>query len=529
MNNDINLKIKKAFSDATPDIFDSIRSKCNEQKGSAVIMTTNKRRNFKKFVSIAAALVLVIAGLGVFGVYRNNNAVKSIVSLDVNPSIEIDLNKNEKVLGVIALNEEAEKIIGTMDFKNSDLTVTINALVGSMLRNGYLSDIQNSILVTVDGDDHTKNEEIQKKLTDEINAILGGSNLEGAVLTQENAHADEVSALAQKHGISEGKAQLANELSKELTGHTADELAELTINELNILAEKTDKVNSTGTASKKAYIGDEKALEAALNKANVKKANAKYIEIELDSDDGLMVYEIEFKASPYEYDVDVNAVNGEIVKYQRERLDGDDLYDDDVNFNTNNNSANNNANANSNVSAPVGTTANAITYIAESKVKTIALEKAGVKESELVRYNCEFDYDDGVASYDVKFKTSAYEYDLEINAVSGKVYEYDKERIDYDDDDDDYRAPATTKPATTKPAATKAPAADTLIGKDKAKSIALNHAGVKAADIRDYSCELDSDDGRKVYEIDFDCGGYEYSYEINAVTGKIIDSEKDAE
>ncbi len=507
MTDDMNKKIKKAFSDITPDIFDSIRAKCNEQKGSAVIMTTNKRNNLKKFVSIAAAIVLVVAGLGVFGVYEYNSAVKAVVSLDVNPSVEIKLNAKEKVVEVVPLNKEAEIIIGTMDFKNSDLTVTVNALVGSMLRNGYLTDITNSILVTVDGKDHAKNAELQNKIDTAINEVLGGKNLEGAVLIQENEANDEILALAEKYGISEGKAQLALKLSKELKNHTADELAELSINELNILAEKAENVKSNGTASKKAYIGEEKALEIALNKANVKKADAKIIKTELDSDDGIMVYEIEFTVPPYEYDVDIHAENGKVLKFEKEADDykpAPEVTEKPVE-NT----------------APVGTTASAVTYLSTAKIKTIALEKAGVKESEITNYYAEFDFDDGVASYEVSFKTEKYEFDVDVHAVTGKVLDFDKELVDYDDDDD-------YKPVNPEPT-TNAPVNETLIGKDKAKNIALKHAGVPANEVRGYSCEYDIDDGLKVYDIEFEHKGFEYSYEINAVTGKIIDSEKEAD
>ncbi len=509
MTDDMNKKIKKAFSDITPDIFDSIRSKCNEQKGSAVIMTTNKKTNFKKFVSIAAAIVLVVAGLGLFGVYEYTTAVKAVVALDVNPSVEIKLNAKEKVVDVVPLNNDAEKIIGTMDFKNSDLTVTVNALVGSMLRNGYLTDITNSILVTVDGKDPSKNAELQNKIDAAINEVLGGKNLDGAVLIQENEANDEILALAEKYGISEGKAQLALKLSKELKNHTADDLAELSINELNILAEKAENVKSNGTASKKAYIGEEKALEIALSKANVIKADAKIIKIELDSDDGIMVYEIEFNVPPYEYDIDIHAENGEVLRFEKE---ADDDYRPTPEApekpveNT----------------ASVGTTASAVTYLSTAKIKAIALEKADVKENEISNYYAEFDMDDGVASYEVSFKTEKYEYDVEINAVTGAVLDFDKELLD---DDEDYKP--VTNPTNPEPT-TNAPVNETLIGKDKAKNIALKHAGVPANEIRGYSCEYDVDDGLKVYDIEFEHKGYEYSYEINAVTGKIIDSEKEA-
>lgn len=611
MTDDINKKIKKAFSDITPDIFDSIRAQCNEQKGSAVIMTTNKKNNFKKILSIAAVIALILGSFGVFGVYQSNNAVKSVISLDVNPSIEIKLNKNEKVLDVVALNEDAQKIIGAMDFKNNDLTVTINALVGSMLRNGYLTDVQNSILVTVDGNDHEKNAELQKKIDTVINDVFVGSNIEGAVLSQENEKNDEITVLAEKHNISEGKAQLAYKLSEELTNHNADELAELSINELNILAEKTENVHSHGTASKKAYIGEEKALEAAFKKANVKADDAKNIEIELDSDHGTMVYEIEFWVPPYEYDVEVNAVNGEILVFDKET---EKIADSIPEKNENTEKEDTGANKPVQNTAPVGTTKNAVTYltsakikaiavkkagvseneitnyraefdkddgiaiyevsfeaanyeydvdinavtgtvldfdkepverkpviikpaqpatttvtsentvqyIAKAKAKTIALNKAGVKEAELVKYNCEFDKDDGVAIYEISFETTDYEYDVEINAVTGAIIDFDKEV-------ENNKPVEITKPATTKPATTRPAASDTIISKEKAKEIALNHAGVPLNEIRGYSCEYDTDDGVKVYEIEFKHKGYEYSYEIDAVTGRIIDSEKEVD
>ncbi|MBR6509271.1 MAG: PepSY domain-containing protein [Clostridia bacterium] len=68
---------------------------------------------------------------------------------------------------------------------------------------------------------------------------------------------------------------------------------------------------------------------------------------------------------------------------------------------------------------------------------------------------------------------------------------------------------------------------DTAIDKQRAKDIALNHAGIKAENISGYRVELDRDNGVTSYEIEFDSDGYEYSYDINAKTGEIIKSEKD--
>ena len=66
-----------------------------------------------------------------------------------------------------------------------------------------------------------------------------------------------------------------------------------------------------------------------------------------------------------------------------------------------------------------------------------------------------------------------------------------------------------------------------LIGMEKAKSIALNHAGISAGDARKMECEYEADDGVKEYEVDFHAGKYEYSYSIHAETGKILSWEKE--
>ena len=69
------------------------------------------------------------------------------------------------------------------------------------------------------------------------------------------------------------------------------------------------------------------------------------------------------------------------------------------------------------------------------------------------------------------------------------------------------------------------PAASGDIGHAKAKSIALNHAGVSESKAYDMEIELDDEDGTLVYEVEFKFGGMEYSYEINAATGAILKHE----
>ena len=65
------------------------------------------------------------------------------------------------------------------------------------------------------------------------------------------------------------------------------------------------------------------------------------------------------------------------------------------------------------------------------------------------------------------------------------------------------------------------------ISRDEAKSIALKHAGLDEKNITGFDIDLDRDNGKMEYEIEFHSGGMEYDYDINALTGEIINSHKE--
>ena len=70
-------------------------------------------------------------------------------------------------------------------------------------------------------------------------------------------------------------------------------------------------------------------------------------------------------------------------------------------------------------------------------------------------------------------------------------------------------------------------AGETFIGESKAVSVALSNAHVDESLAKNLVCKLDVENGVKVYEVEFYFNGYEYEYDINAVTGKIIKAEKE--
>lgn len=74
-------------------------------------------------------------------------------------------------------------------------------------------------------------------------------------------------------------------------------------------------------------------------------------------------------------------------------------------------------------------------------------------------------------------------------------------------------------PNGTTVAATKSSAAQ--ISRERAIEIALKDAGFAKADVRDLEAELDREKGVLYWEVEFEVGGRDYSYDIEANSGKI--------
>ena len=229
--------------------------------------------------------------------------------------------------------------------------------------------------------------------------------------------------------------------------------------------------DNTGSTSTGDYIGEEKAKTIALDHAGVSASNATFIRVQLGRDDGRMEYEVEFWSGNTEYDYDIDALTGEIRSYDR-----------DVEGYT--------------IPTQSGTD------IGEAKAKSIALNHAGIKEADTAFLQVQRDYDDGRLVYDVEFYAGSKEYDYEIDAYTGEIrsYDYDAERY----------TPTQS---------------DNYIGEARAQEIVRQRAGISGGTFRQF--KLDFDDGRAIYEGELRNGWTEYDFEVDALTGNILDWDVD--
>lgn len=449
---EIEKRLYSAISNSVPDIEANILAKCQNKEG--IERMVEKKKNVKKtkkieknknvFIPRLAMSfgVIAVCALGLLGVNRYNKFYKtdSIVNFDVNPSVELKINSEEKIIEALAHNEDGKKVLDGMDLNKVDVDVAVNALIGSMLKNGYISTLENSILVSVKNDDLEKAKKLEKEISDDINALLTASAIEGSILSQSYDNNNEAKKLANENKISEGKAILINKILeaglKNSKGevYTFDSLAKLSINELNVLLHnKEAKVKNTTTSGKVSegnYIGKGNAKKIAYEDAKVTSSNVKNVYVELDADDGRLVYEVEFDAIGYEYEYEIDAKTGDIINKEKETDDDYKAPTTSSSSNKGNGSSSGNGNGSGNSSSSSSSNS---TYIGKNKAKQIAFGDAGVTSSSAKDVEVELDKENGVYVYEVSFETSTTEYDYVINAKTGKIIEKEKERKDDDD------------------------------------------------------------------------------------------------
>ena len=398
-NEKLEQRLAAALEKTAPDDVSGVLSRCEARKGTVIPMTTKKMANRKWTTLVAACLaVMLLCGGGVF--YQQAHAVASVVSLDVNPSIELKVSRNEKVLACVPLNEDAKAILADMsngaDLKGAKLDVAVNAIVGSLVRNGYLDSISSAIMISVEDKDAARAEKLQRELTSAVDGVLQTSEAKAAVLTQTLTQDAAREQQARENNISTGKAALVNRVLAINPALKFDALAKLSVEELKDLAEAGAPAMPIGRDAA-AYAAEHYAGTAALDSVTA--------EVDSELDESPAHYEVELHTAWGEFEYLVDAYTGKVLSGQKDLL----------------------------ATAPAGDEAARPTApsggadIGHGKAKSIALNHAGVSENEAYDMEIELDDEDGTLVYEVEFKSGNMEYSYEINAATGAILKHETE------------------------------------------------------------------------------------------------------
>ena len=325
----------------------------------------------------AACVLLVLCAGGIFSWLWFST--KAVVSIDVNPSVSLSLNRFEYVIDTQAGNTDGAEVLDDLSLKNLKLSTALDALMGAMSRKGYLDD-QAQISVFVDGSDDDFNRELYDEITDDL------AHLAPDAVTQVGESATNEQTTEQPAGNEQTTEQPSAE--QPVAGQT------------------TEQPVTGQQPQQSASITEEQAKEIAANHAGVAVADLTFHSVSLEEDDGRRVYDVEFYSGSTEYDYEIDAATGDILSY-----------DNDVeNFSIPQQQSAQNAQG-----AATGS------YIGDDAAKAAALQRAGLTEDQVRWEKCELDEDDGRFSYELEFSSGQHEYECEVEAFTGEILNFEQD------------------------------------------------------------------------------------------------------
>lgn len=290
----------------------------------------------KKFMALALVVCLVFAGgIGylVSGLFKED---LTVISIDVNPSIQLAVNADGKVEEAIGVNADAKAIVDGLGLEGLELEAALDLVLGALVEENYISELANSVLISVGNEDIEIAEEYEKLAVDIVNKLLAPLGTDINVISQIVDHgAADVAKLAKELGISEGKAQFIADITAE-NGHlSADALAKMSINDISLLVTSSAVVSPegleiSGKANAAAYISESEALSSVLKELGIPVEDIAAADVAFNYKNGAMAFDVSFVYGEEEFNVAVDATTADIIKVIKQEIDLDEFIEDAV-------------------------------------------------------------------------------------------------------------------------------------------------------------------------------------------------------
>lgn len=289
----LNTAIQHAMSD---DLREKVLKRCNEERVGTPLVINNvvdrKSKRNERIMSIVAAVAVIFLACNIlFNLYEDSikNKVDYVVDIDVNPSIELQINSKDRVVDVKPINTDAEDILDGMELKGTQTKVAVNAIIGAMFEHGYLRGDTSKLLVSVDAKNSSDSEDVQKAITEDINKILESYSSEASAIGQSISEDDSIAEIAQNYGISNGKAALIQKIIACDSSYSIEELSKLNITELYAIIRKINGLSVcngeivNGSDLVDATAEDEQAINNTAGGTIVMESGASIFNIDANS------------------------------------------------------------------------------------------------------------------------------------------------------------------------------------------------------------------------------------------------------
>lgn len=237
--------VREAFVAETPEHREQIVAACERetQLPPRTPVPSSPQRGWMFRRLAAAVLCLVLFGAGILIGYlipASTPAVtaETCVYLDVNPSLELTLDIDNRVISCTAVNADAAAVLHGLTLEGTELRTALSAIVGAMYVKGYLNTSENSMLISVDTNDKSNSSAFLSYITEQINAVFADSDMTCSIIAQSVTADDTLKSRAEENGVSVGKMHLVDKMVERmdfLTEENVSELSSMSIKDLNLM------------------------------------------------------------------------------------------------------------------------------------------------------------------------------------------------------------------------------------------------------------------------------------------------------
>jgi hypothetical protein len=167
-NKQFEQEIKTILTDGTPDVLSKIK-----QDPRFRVPVRERVSIFDKFkqnrlsYAFSSIFVLVLVGFAILLTQTSpvNEVVASTVTIDINPSVELLLDEDDKIIEINPINDDGEALIPNQEhFKGMTIDTAIRNLIQNAINQGYIFDEGNAILINVESENNEKKIMVQEKL-----------------------------------------------------------------------------------------------------------------------------------------------------------------------------------------------------------------------------------------------------------------------------------------------------------------------------------------------------------------------------
>ena len=467
-----------------------------------------KKKARRQWVAALAACLALILCIGVVAPTVLGNKEAGTVTMEINPGVEYTITRNGNVKSVRFLNDDAKEVLGEVSLKGQSLKNAVAFTIAAYKTGGYM-DKNDTVLISFDKK-LSENGELRATVAEDVRqALKDASSVHTLVYVSETDDAN-TAELAKKYNISQGKAKLVGDAA-ENSELSVDEIVKLPLDELVGLQKEVDSV-----VIDSKYIGMTKAKAIALNDAGcefrVEFTEATLIDVGVRTP----YYRLVFRDKNTQWTYHINAINGDIIEKNA-----------------------------------------TVMFISLEEAREIAFKDAGIDGSEKVVFTKEeLNRNQGRPCWVLEFCTSKFEYLYKIDAKTGEIIYFDY-HIDirrakgiamtdagcgdkvmftveklvsggiktpyyyfvFNDDRTQwtYRINAIFGTILEKNEESL------FISLEKAREIAMNDAEIADGEKVVFTKEeLNRNQGRPCWVLEFHTGKYSYVYKIDAKTGEVL-------